>query len=115
VAQELLAAGSYQAPLLPNFAEARVTVFTNTTNNVAEGRVVPSGPRLHTLWGELAWQLGGAAAYERVRTSDEERISPGGTFQRVLELVGEQHGPALLLLDELADYCVHACRPPAKW
>jgi hypothetical protein len=108
VAQELLAAGSYQAPLLPNFAEARVAVFTNTTNNVAEGRQVPEGPRLYTLWGELAWQLGGPAAYELVRASDEERISPGGTFQRVLELVGEQHGPALLLLDELADYCVQA-------
>lgn len=109
VAQELLAVSAYQAPLLPNFAEARVAVFTNTTNNVAEGRQVPDGgPRLRTLWGELAWQLGGAAAYELVRTSDEERISPGGTFQRVLELVGAQHGPALLLLDELADYCVQA-------
>lgn len=108
VARELLTTGAYQAPLLPNFAQARVAVFTNTTNNVAEGRQVPDGPRLHTLWGELAWQLGGPAAYELVRASDEERISPGGTFQQVLELVGAQHGPALLLLDELADYCVQA-------
>lgn len=108
VANELLAASSFQAPLLPNFKQAKVAVFTNATNDVAAGRQVPDGPHLRTLWGELAWQLGGAEAYELIKASDQELISPGGRFGQVLELVNHQHGPALILLDELADYCVKA-------
>lgn len=108
VANELLAASALQLPLLPNFKEAQVAVFTNATNDVAAGREVLGGPHLRTLWGELAWQLGGAPAYELVRQSDQELISPGGRFGQVLALVNQQRGPALILLDELADYCVKA-------
>lgn len=89
---------------VPTFTKANVAVFTNATNDPANGRTVEEGLTIRTLWGELAYQLGGKAAYEIIRKNDEERTAPAGLFKRVLE----GHTPALLLIDELADYCVKA-------
>lgn len=86
------------------FEKANIAVFTNTTNDPANGRTTPEGVTIQTMWGELAWQLGGAAAYEIVRKNDEQLIAPAGLFKKVLE----QCQPALILVDELADYCVKA-------
>ncbi|WP_341228317.1 DUF499 domain-containing protein [uncultured Arcticibacterium sp.] len=89
---------------LPQFEEANVAVFTNTTNDAANGRMTTDNIRIQTIWGELAYQLGGKDAYEIVRLNDEQFISPGGLFKKVLE----KCTPALILIDELADYCVKA-------
>ncbi len=89
---------------VPEFDSARIAVFTNTTNDPANGRHTEDGLHIQTIWGELAYQLGGKAAYERVRKNDEGLIAPAGIFKHVLE----QCKPALLLIDELADYCVKA-------
>lgn len=88
----------------PTFDAARVAVFTNETLDAAQGRVTPEGLHVRTLWGELAYQLGGPAAYERVRKNDEERTAPSGLFRGILA----EAQPALLLIDELADYCLRA-------
>jgi predicted AAA+ superfamily ATPase len=87
----------------PKFDSAHIAVFTNTTNDPAQGRTV-DGITIKTIWGELAYQLGGKSAYEIVRVNDEKLIAPKGLFKKVLE----QCKPALILIDELADYCVSA-------
>jgi len=87
----------------PNFDSANIAVFTNTTNDPAQGRMV-DGINIKTLWGELAYQLGGKAAYEIIRVNDEKMVAPKGLFKAVLE----KSKPALILIDELADYCVSA-------
>lgn len=89
---------------VPNFDKANIAVFTNTTNDPANGRTTPEGINIQTIWGELAWQLGGQAAYDILRKNDEQLIAPAGLFKKVLE----QCQPALILVDELADYCVKA-------
>ena len=89
----------------PHFSDARVAVFTNNTNDVLQGREVDDGLTLHTLWGEIAYQLGGREAYEKVRSNDEQRIAPTST---VLKPILEVAGTSLILIDELADYCVKA-------
>lgn len=86
-----------------SFDAANIAVFTNATNDPATGREV-EGITINTLWGELAYQLGGKAGYELVRENDEQRIAPSGKFKPLLE----QHAPSLILIDELADYCVKA-------
>ncbi|MGE0887449.1 MAG: DUF499 domain-containing protein [Blastocatellales bacterium] len=88
----------------PDFDTANIAVFTNTTNDPANGRTTHDGVFIQTIWGELAFQLGGKEAYEIVRKNDEQLIAPGGLFKQVLE----KCAPALLLIDELADYCVKA-------
>lgn len=87
----------------PEFDSANIAVFTNTTNDPVQGRQV-DGITIRTLWGELAYQLGGKDAYEIIRPNDEARANPKGLFKKVLE----QCKPALILIDELADYCVSA-------
>ncbi len=86
-----------------NFESANIAVFTNTTNDPAQGRTV-NGTTIRTIWGEIAWQLGGEKAYDIIRKNDEDRTAPKGLFKKILE----QCKPALILIDELADYCVSA-------
>ncbi|MEI9479179.1 MAG: DUF499 domain-containing protein, partial [Deltaproteobacteria bacterium] len=85
-----------------------VAVFTNATCDVTQGRKAQEGIHTHTLWGELAFQLGGKALYEKVRANDETQRVPQGLFIEVLRAAT----PCLILLDELADYCVGAAAVP---
>jgi len=85
-----------------------VAVFTNQTCDATQGRKVEDGLHLRTLWGELAYQLGGKALYERVRANDESQRVPQGLFFEILQAAS----PCLILLDELADYCVGAAAVP---
>ena len=90
---------------VPEFENANVAVFTNQTNDPVQGRTAKDGAKLYTLWGELAWQLGGKEAYEIIRENDVQKIAPkGNLFKQVLNKVK----PGLILVDELADYCVAA-------
>jgi predicted AAA+ superfamily ATPase len=88
----------------PDFDAANIAVFTNTTNDAANGRMTTDNIHIQTIWGELAYQLGGKEAFEIIRKNDEQLISPAGLFKKVLE----KAKPALILIDELADYCVKA-------
>ncbi|HEY1015680.1 MAG TPA: DUF499 domain-containing protein, partial [Herpetosiphonaceae bacterium] len=58
------------------------------------------GTVVRTLWGELAWQLGGRAAFERVRLDDERATSPGDTLRELFN----DYGPCLILIDEWVAY-----------
>lgn len=89
----------------PKFNKANVAVFTHQTNDPVQGRIADDGTHIHTLWGEIAWQLGGKEAYEILRANDEQKVAPkGDLLKRVLQKVK----PGLILVDELADYCVAA-------
>ena len=61
---------------------------------------VEDGILLHTLWGHLAYQLGGKEGYELVRTDDEAGTNPGGALRTLLE----RFGPAVILIDEWVAY-----------
>ena len=87
----------------PEFDTANIAVFTNTTNDPVQGRTV-DGINIKTLWGEIAYQLGGKEVYDIIRQNDEQRTAPKGLFKKILK----QTKPALILIDELADYCVAA-------
>jgi hypothetical protein len=89
---------------VPEFESANIAVFTNTTNDAANGRQAEAGVHIQTIWGELAYQLGGKEGYEIIRKNDEQLIAPAGLFKQVLA----KCKPALILVDELADYCVKA-------
>ncbi len=87
---------------LPEFDSANISVFTNKTNDPANGRLAEDGILIQTIWGELAYQLGGKEAYEIIRKNDEQLIAPAGLFDKILE----KCKPSLILIDELADYCL---------
>jgi len=67
----------------------------------------PTGGLLHpdvttyTLWGELAYQLGGPAGYRLVADSDRQtKAAPGSGL--LDQLIGDR--PTLILIDEIARY-----------
>ena len=71
-------------------------------NKISPGNPVTKsdGTKVHTLWGELAWQLGGKAAYQVIAEDDLHATNPG---DRLRELFN-QYGPCLILIDEWVAY-----------
>jgi hypothetical protein len=89
---------------LSSIPETRITTLVGTDPK-ADELISADGKRFNTLWGLLAWELGGAAGYERVRRADEGMVAPGADALR--GLLAE--GPAkLILMDELVVYVVGA-------
>ena len=79
---------------------ARVAVLDGTDRGPSQawkhGKQV-----IKTLWGELAWQLGGGDAFSLVKDSDAAGTSPG---KEVLRDLLERHAPCIVLIDELVAY-----------
>ncbi|MBS3947521.1 MAG: DUF499 domain-containing protein [Dethiobacter sp.] len=71
-------------------------------NKISPGSPVTKedGTVVHTLWGELAWQLGGRQAYDRLRLDDERATSPGDALRDLFN----EYGPCLILIDEWVAY-----------
>lgn len=56
---------------------------------------------VRTMWGEMAWQLGGEKAFELVKESDAAGKAPG---KEKLRQVLEMCAPCVVLIDELVAY-----------
>ena len=71
-------------------------------NKISPGNPVKKadGTMVRTLWGEIAWQLGGKKAFERVRADDEKATSPGDVLRELFI----EYGPCLILIDEWVAY-----------
>ena len=82
---------------LPN---ARRVVLVGNRISPGNPVVKDDGTVVRTLWGELAWQLGGRQAFERIRADDERGTSPGDE----LRLLFNDYGPCLILIDEWVAY-----------
>jgi hypothetical protein len=83
-------------------------VLVGTAFNPSKIDRKPDGTEVHTLWGELAWQLGGAQAYAQIVESDRSQVPPGA---RALAALFETHGPCLILLDEWVAYARNLVSP----
>ena len=79
---------------------ARVAVLDG--NNSAPNQPIKrDGQSVRTLWGDLAWQLGGAEGYALVADADASGTSPG---KAVLETLLARCAPCVILIDELVAY-----------
>jgi predicted AAA+ superfamily ATPase len=85
---------------LMDVPKARVAVLDGTALGPAQPRRFGSRT-VRTLWGELAWQLGGGEACDRIQAADESGTNPGKDLLR--ELL-EAHAPCVVLMDELVAY-----------
>lgn len=65
------------------------------------GMPKPDGITVNTLWGELAYQLGGKDGYEMVARYDEQSVPP--TTTAIADLL-TKHGPCIVLIDEWVAY-----------
>ena len=87
---------------------AKRAILVGTRLSPAEVRVKKDGTKVHTLWGEMAWQLGFAAgdnkakeAYALIAEEDQNGISPGSA--KIAQLFNA-YGPCLILVDEWVAY-----------
>ncbi|MBZ4613710.1 ATP-binding protein [Mycobacterium avium subsp. hominissuis] len=64
------------------------------------GVVKDDGTRINTIWGELAWQLGGPEAFALVAQADADRTHPGTALHELLA----KYAPAVILIDEWVAY-----------
>ncbi|MBO0720791.1 MAG: DUF499 domain-containing protein [Blastocatellia bacterium] len=62
--------------------------------------VKTDGTIVRTLWGELAWQLGGKKAFTRIQADDEKATNPGDVLRELMN----EYGPCLILIDEWVAY-----------
>lgn len=71
-------------------------------NKISPGNPVrkSDGTLVRTLWGELAWQLGGKRAFSRVEADDVNATNPGDMIRELFE----EYGPCLVLIDEWVAY-----------
>ena len=81
-------------------AEINRAVLVGQMVPVAEVKEPESGVRLHTLWGHMAYQLGGREAYDLVRDADESATNPGDALRTLFQ----RFGPAVVLIDEWVAY-----------
>jgi len=80
--------------------KVRRTVFVGTQVSPGQRHKKPDGTIVRTIWGEIAWQLGGKEAYEMVREDDEHATNPGNTLKELFN----KYGPCLVLIDEWVAY-----------
>ncbi len=86
---------------LEKASQARRAVLVGTALSPGEIHKKPDGTEVRTLWGELAWQLGGQEGFRLVADSDAQGVSPGS---QVLAKLFRAHAPCLVLIDEWVAY-----------
>jgi predicted AAA+ superfamily ATPase len=93
----------------PLLADAEIKTLPKNVNRVVlvgnkispgNPSTKPDGTVVRTLWGELAWQLGGKKAFDRIKADDERATSPGDVLRELFN----EHGPCLILIDEWVAY-----------
>jgi predicted AAA+ superfamily ATPase len=78
----------------------RRAVFVGTQISPGKPHKKPDGTTVRTVWGELAWQLGGKEGYKLVKEDDERATNPGNSLKELFN----KFGPCLILIDEWVAY-----------
>ncbi|MCY3938336.1 MAG: DUF499 domain-containing protein [Chloroflexi bacterium] len=96
-----------EAGLAPdNGLHAKTAVLVGTYLSPTDhDQTEETGDPLHTLWGRMAYQLGGQQAYEFVGEAARQGIAPGGSQ---LDRLFQHVGPCVILVDELVAYVRNA-------
>ncbi len=92
--QILKDAGCDVAPKVNRAVVVGTKVSPGSPSQKEDGTVV------RTIWGEIAWQLGGKAGYEMIRADDENATNPGDKMKEVFN----KFSPCLILIDEWVAY-----------
>ena len=93
---ELLSENELKIP-----AEVSRAVIVGTARSPVEPTRTESGLSINTLWGDMAWQLGGKVGYDIVAESDQKGVSPG---RSTLAKLFAHCSPCLILIDEWVAY-----------
>lgn len=76
-------------------------VLVGTSRGPQDVLNAEGGRKIRTTWGDLAWQLGGADAFDMIAENDATGIAPGSNL---LEEIFRKCAPCLILIDEWVAY-----------
>lgn len=81
---------------------AKINKAVLVGNRISPGVAHPKfdGTKVHTLWGELAWQLGGKEGYAMLQEVDEKASNPGDQLVPLFK----KFAPCVVLIDEWVAY-----------
>jgi predicted AAA+ superfamily ATPase len=85
---------------IPNLPAARRPVLVGNKISPGNPTTRSDGTVVRTLWGELAYQLGGKPAFDRLAADDERATNPGDVLRELFL----EYGPCLILIDEWVAY-----------
>jgi predicted AAA+ superfamily ATPase len=91
--------GFVSPDLVPGQPVKKIAGIVGPDMDVANG-IDHGSVKTFTIWGDIAFQIGGPAGYQVVRKSDEQRTTPGTQVWE--KLIGDD--PALIMIDEIAAY-----------
>ncbi len=83
-----------------NVPKARRVVLVGNKISPGNPSTKIDGTVVRTLWGELAWQLGGKKAFSRIEADDKNATSPGDVLRELFN----EYRPCLILIDEWVAY-----------
>jgi predicted AAA+ superfamily ATPase len=95
--QDLLSDSGYDAVRSGGGTVRRVALVGN---HLAPSGSDERGIRINTLWGELAYQLGGEEGFALVAEADRTSTNPGQVLHELLR----RYAPAVILIDEWVAY-----------
>ena len=91
----------YKSVVTESFNPA-ICIVVGSNLDVNKGRIVENKIKLNTIWGELAYQLGGIEAYELIESDDKKKTAP--TNNTLKKLFLQIKKPSLILMDEVLGY-----------
>lgn len=80
--------------------KANRAVLVGTQISPGQPHIKDDGTEIRTLWGELAYQLGGKKGYDLVAGADRNASNPGDSLRELLK----KYSPCLILIDEWVAY-----------
>ncbi|MDO5699262.1 MAG: DUF499 domain-containing protein [Dermatophilus congolensis] len=95
--QELIAANGNPAL---GALDVRRVALVGTYLKAGSPIIKDDGTEVRTLWGELAWQLGGREAYDLIAEDDRAGTNPGEALRTQIV----RYSPSLILIDEWVAY-----------
>ncbi|MDD4082191.1 MAG: DUF499 domain-containing protein [Sphaerochaetaceae bacterium] len=82
--------------------DVKIAVLVGTDIDPAKPKVIPGAKyKINTLWGYMAYQIGGEKAFNQIKESDQKRVAPGAD---TLVNLFDEFGPCVILIDELIAY-----------
>ena len=94
-------ASVFEAAGVSTLDRVRRAVFVGTHKGAAEAMHVEDGREIRTLWGYLAWRLGGWEAVDSIADSEAARTNPGS--ERMIPIL-RGAAPCIVLLDEVVAF-----------
>ena len=91
----------FKAAGVGTLGRVRRAVFVGTHKGAAEAMHVENGREIRTLWGYLAWRLGGWEAVDHIADSEAARTNPGS--ERLIPIL-RRAAPCIVLMDEVVAF-----------